>query len=484
MTVVKYKLMAKVQKSESRKILLGNITSSPGLPGIAQYILFIIGMVHLFRGHKVYYLLCRGGGRCPQGVFRKGKIVKAPPCKRCKLSRQLLFLPFKAVPIDINLTNIPRDESPVLSENDLLPTIRHTFKRFHLEEPFNEHVLHVLADFKKSSLSIQYSFSQILNEICPDKVYLFNGVAFPEMTIRALCLKNNISVFTYEVGFRDLSVFISKGLAPSYSFEPTKNLNETELETLDQYLVKRMTGNFEMGLTKFWDTLENASEIEHLGKNYKQVVTIFTNSVYDTSTVFSNLAFSHLFDFIDELSNIVKLYPETLFIFRAHPGEYKRVAYIKDRVVNTKETIGEYLRKTKILDHRNVYFVEPTSSVSSYELIKLSKFVVVYNSTIGVEAAIMGKKILLGGNPKYGTLSFLTVHPDSESFSAEMKVELERKDNVVLNKTDVMEAKAYLFHLVFKQSHSFAEVIGKCPGNHVYLKFNPKWLEGLDWQLQ
>ncbi len=46
-------------------------------------------------------------------------------------------------------------------------------------------------------------------------------------------------------------------------------------------------------------------------------------------------------------------------------------------------------------------FVGPQETLSSYELIQKSKFVMVYNSTIGLEASIMGAAVLCAGKARF-----------------------------------------------------------------------------------
>ena len=49
----------------------------------------------------------------------------------------------------------------------------------------------------------------------------------------------------------------------------------------------------------------------------------------------------------------------------------------------------------------NVQFIGPKADLSSYELIQRSKFVLVYNSTIGLEASILGLPVLCGGKARF-----------------------------------------------------------------------------------
>jgi len=56
----------------------------------------------------------------------------------------------------------------------------------------------------------------------------------------------------------------------------------------------------------------------------------------------------------------------------------------------------------KEVDHLpNVLFVDSNEPLSSYELIRQSKFVIVYNSSIGLEASLLGVPVLCGGKARY-----------------------------------------------------------------------------------
>jgi hypothetical protein len=49
----------------------------------------------------------------------------------------------------------------------------------------------------------------------------------------------------------------------------------------------------------------------------------------------------------------------------------------------------------------NVLFISPDQYVSSYDLIAHAKFVMVYNSTVGLEASVMDKPVLCAGKARY-----------------------------------------------------------------------------------
>ena len=474
--IFRYFLSPTTVQFPKKPIFLVNLTSSPRGAGLTQFFLFLVGMNYKIKGFKVYYIACSGGGSCPQGVVSRGKVGVAPPCTRCRWGRSLLFSPFEKLHLS-PILNSNKAAPLILSDEDFLPSLRHVFKKYHLKG--NETEKQILQQFKITAQAVQNNFQELIQKIKPAQVILFNGITYPEKVIREICIKHDIKVYTYEVGFRDLSAFFSTDVAPAYSFNHRQTLSSQEMVIVDDYTNKRLAGKFEMGLTKFWDKFESSETIHQTADRYQQVVTIFTNSVYDTSTVFSNRAFDNLFDCLTSLKDLIEDSKNTLFIFRSHPDEFKRVPFKKERVLKTNEQIESYLRDQGLLNFPNTKFIGPTEFVSSYELVRLSKFIIVYNSTIGLESIIMGTKVVLGGNPKYGKLSFLKVHSDPKSFKQEIMTKLHRESKVTYEPKNIEEAKAYLYQLVFEQSVRFDKVLSKNKFNHIALRFSLKDVENL-----
>ena len=56
----------------------------------------------------------------------------------------------------------------------------------------------------------------------------------------------------------------------------------------------------------------------------------------------------------------------------------------------------------RLLEIPNLYFID--SNVNSSEVVRKSKFISVISSTIGLEAIIMKKPVLVLGFPKYGDI--------------------------------------------------------------------------------
>src|SRR3989337_1573232 len=166
-------------------------------------------------------------------------------------------------------------------------------------------------------------------------------------------------------------------------------------EKLDAYLARRFQGDFTMAGIKFWADMQGLDEsFLKRAAGFKQIVPVFTNVIFDTSQPHANTVFEDMFDWFDLVLEEIRLHPETLFVIRAHPDELRvRKA--------SRETVAGWVEARRVTDLPNVVFVSPKETLSSYELILKSKFVMVYNSTIGLEASIMGVPVLCAGKARF-----------------------------------------------------------------------------------
>lgn len=129
---------------------------------------------------------------------------------------------------------------------------------------------------------------------------------------------------------------------------------------------------------------------------FEQVVPVFTNVVFDTSQVHANVIFPHMFAWLNLVLDVIRAHPDTLFVIRAHPDE-KRLGTRK----HSRQSVSDWVVREGVERFPNVIFVDSNEPLSSYELIHLAKFVMVYNSSIGLEASLLGSPVLCGGKARY-----------------------------------------------------------------------------------
>lgn len=387
------------------------------------------------KGIPVAYFACNAGmSKCVLGTNRDDP-QKEMPCKSCVMQSKVLYagvfmesdgyVPRSGMPSHVqkqasgfqgrvewfNLIvtlNLFLVSQRFLFQNFLLlnikiflwassvyPGLRWILRIHHLED--DENTRYLLREYILSAWNVAQKFDAFLDETQPRAVVVFNGQFFPEATARLIAQGRGIKTITHEVGLQPATAYFTEGEATAYPIHiPDEfELNEEQNKKLDAYLAKRFQGEFTMAGIKFWADMKGLDEsFLQKAEDFKQVVPIFTNVIFDTSQPHANTVFEDMFNWLDLTLEIIKENPETLFVIRAHPDELR----VRK---SSRETVEGWVSSRSVDKEPNVIFVGPRETLSSYELIQKSKFVMIYNSTIGLEAAIMGAPVLCAGRARF-----------------------------------------------------------------------------------
>ncbi len=445
------------------------------------------------QGIPVVYFACDAGmSKCVLGTNRDNP-HKEMPCKSCVVQSKTLYKGLKTLESDsllsdsqqhtlvghlaaglrsgVNWFNYQRDDKlseavTGLSVEEMmrfvwegiplgalcLPGLRWVLRVHHLNDDGSTRYL--FREYILSAWNIAQKFSKLLDETNPLAVIVFNGQFFPEATARYIAQKRGIRVVTHEVGLQPASAYFTDGEATAYPINIPDDfeLNEEQNKKLDAYLAKRFQGDFTMAGIKFWADMKGLDEnFLQKASQFKQIVPIFTNVIFDTSQPHANTVFEDMFDWLDLVLEEIRVHPETLFVIRAHPDETRvRKA--------SRETVAGWVEARNVIDLPNVIFVSPQETLSSYELILKSKFVMVYNSTIGLEASIMGAAVLCAGKARftqYPTVFFPQTIED---------VRRKMKEFLIAESIDVpldfkRNARRFLYYQLFRTSLPFGEFL-------------------------
>lgn len=435
------------------------------------------------KGIPVAYFACNSGmSHCVLGTNRDDP-RKAPPCKSCVYQSKTLYAGISAaagrVPrsgvsrplTHVNWFNFERDESLSKAIADLslpelmrfewegiplgalcLPGLRWILRIHHLSD--DENTRYLLREYLLSAWNIAQKFSKFLDETNPRAVIVFNGQFYPEATARYIAMKRGVRVITHEVGLRPATAFFTEGEATAY---PIHIPDEFELSSeqnarLNAYLAKRFQGDFTMAGIKFWADMQGLDEtFLQKASSFKQIVPVFTNVIFDTSQPHANTVFEDMFDWLDMTLEVIRAHPETLFVIRAHPDELRvRKA--------SRETVAAWVEACGADREPNVVFVGPRETLSSYELIQKSKFVMVYNSTIGLEASIMGAAVLCAGKARFTQYPTVFFPQDADDVKAKMEEFLDA-EMIEIPAEFKRNARRFLYYQLYKTSLPFGEFL-------------------------
>ena len=227
-----------------------------------------------------------------------------------------------------------------------------------------------------------------------------------------------------------------------------------------------------MAGVRFWSEMKGLDEsFLQKAAAFKQIVPIFTNVIFDTSQPHSNVVFPHMFAWLDMVLDIVRKHPETLFVIRAHPDETRPGK-------SSQESVSHWIAQNNALSLTNLIFVDSDQPLSSYELIQHSKFVMVYNSTIGLEASIMGVPVLCAGRARFTQLPTVFFPATPQAFNEQLEDFLAAKE-IPVPPEFTRNARRFLYYQLFRSSLPFSDFLqedGIWPGFVRLKKFRPNLL--------
>ncbi|MEW5830404.1 MAG: hypothetical protein AB1846_16065 [Chloroflexota bacterium] len=336
----------------------------------------------------------------------------------------------------------------------VLPGTRWRLRLHNLQD--DEATRTLYREFMLSAWNVAREFISLLDQTDPQAAVIFNGQFFPEATARWLCQQRGIPSYTHEVGFQPLTAFFTPGEATASPINLPEDfeLSAEQNARLDEYLENRFQGNFSMAGIRFWPEMKGLDEafLQKLA-GFEQLVPVFTNVIFDTSQPHSNVVFSDMFAWLDTVLDLIKSHPETLFVIRAHPDE-KRPNSRKQ----ARETVEGWARANGVDKLSNVVFYDSGEYVSSYELIQRARFVMVYNSSIGLEASIMGAAVLCGGKARYTQYPTVFFPQTVSDFRAQAEAFL-TAGRIEVPATHRLEARRFLYYQLFRTSLPFDRFI-------------------------
>ena len=440
-------------------------------------------------GVRVVQFACRQGmKRCVLGLDLND-LNKAMPCEACVAQSERLVAGADEVvwledgfdgDLAKRLKTMDLDKLSEVVVDDVaygamvLPSVRWRLRRHNLMNDAD--TKGVFVDFLVSAVAIGRQAEKALAKINPAAVVVFNGTSYPEAVVRYFAEKQGVRVITHEVGFEPFSGFFVAGEATAYPTAMPDDfaLNETQRETMNAYLKKRFQGDFTMAGITFWKDIQGLDE-ELLAKidQHDALVPVFTNVIFDTSQMHANVIYEDMFAWLDDVKTVIEAQPETLFVIRAHPDELRAGK-------RSQESVADWVDEQGLLERENVIFINSDEFVSSYALMAKAKFVMVYNSSIGLEASLMRVPVVSAGASRYTAYETVFV---PESRDAHLKM----VGKFLKEKIDVQDgfyenALRYVFYQNHHISQSFADFLKAHPTDgYVVLKgFAPEALKAVN----
>ncbi len=444
-----------------------------GLSQNAAFSLLASWAVRLSGVRVVHFICWSGMSRCVLGTDQDAP-EKAMPCKMCTRQSKVnttgaevrIFTyqqdaNLAAILQLLSLDELLRYEQPLPDHTGslplgklILPSLRWRLRLQTLTD--DEHTRFICREFMLSAWNVARKFSALLENVKPQAAALFNGMHFPEATAAWLCRQRGVRVITHESGFQPFSGYFVEGDVTTYPITiPDVNLTPEQSARLDADLQKRLQGDFSMAGIQFWNEMRGLpGKLVQKAAGFKQVATVFTNVIFDTTQLHANVLFADMFVWLDTLLEVFKAHPETFFVLRAHPDEARPGKL-------SRESVATWFGQRAVSLY-NATFIPPEERISSYELVRLSKFVLTYNSQIGLEAMLMGVPALGAGRAPFVDYDTVYFERDREAYLRRLEFFL-AATRLEVSEEAVRNARRFMYYRYYRFSLPFGEFVESIP---------------------
>ena len=307
--------------------------------------------------------------------------------------------------------------------------------------------LEVYKKFITSGILVCDAAKKLLETTRPDVIFLLNGLFFEERIVRKWAQRFSIPTITYENGFMKNSFVFARNkiacyydLSEHWTTAQKKPLSANENKWLDLYLADRQVGK--RSVVQYWPKIEDRLSAikKQLGlKGLNKIAVAFSNIVWDSAVQERDGIFDGLFDWLHQTISFFVQKPEYQLIVRVHPAEIQ----LKGR--ETEERTADFIQSAFPELPENITIILPQSEISSYRLIELANLVLAYSSTIGLEAALMGKLVQVAGQTHYREKGFTIDTESRDEYFNELDRLLKNENPEKIVNVEIARRYAYLF---------------------------------------
>lgn len=308
-------------------------------------------------------------------------------------------------------------------------------------------------DFEVAGAGVERAAVELLERSRPDVLVLTNGLFASERVLADTARRQGIEVVTYEVAPRHGTlVFGRRSPAPDMDtdalWESARDdaLDEAEEQALATMMFGRQEGSAAHERYFTAPTEDERAIRELLGvAGDVPIVAAFTNLAWDTAVLGKDIGFASMVDWIAEAVAAMSARPDAVLAIRVHPAEVRW---------GTAQPIAPELRKRVGTLPSNVRLIGPDEAISSYSLMAMAERVLTYTSTVGLEAAVRGRRVAVAGETHYRGRGFTDDVRDAEHLRALVA----SPHDGPLPADDVDVARRYAFAFFFRLMIPFAPV--------------------------
>jgi len=283
------------------------------------------------------------------------------------------------------------------------------------------------------SMYVYRTMLEKLRSIKPDAVYFFNGRHSTTRPVLRACEKLGITFYAHERAGTFAKYILRENTLPHDVEASSREIMETwsRGDGDREQLGKQFFINKRNRVEQRWFSMVRNQASGLLPNGFdksRKNIAIYNSTLYEMEGMkgFQNRIYKDEIDGIRSILETFKDDKSIQFYLRLHPNlaeKYRHISWENNTQLRMiKEMESEY---------DNVVIIPPASPVDSYALLDNSDVVVVFGSTMGVEAAYWGRpSILAGAGAAYRTLDCCYKPESHEELVELLKSDLEPKDRL------------------------------------------------------
>lgn len=355
----------------------------------------ILGLALKDRGHHVDIALCGGTfAACMYAEHQKYKNIEVFEKRGmqdfCQTCTRLGQKSIKQA--DLNLVWIKSLETSIElepNESEIADSGAHRFLGVGQKALLDEHPL-VISRFRRAEIEYRNAYLELLTKEGYDIVISHHGIYVPQGVAIDVARSLGKRVITWSQAYRKGTFILSwddtyhKTLLNESL--PSDELDEAKVRVISEYLDSRDAGEND------WIRFGTATRQNSTVPINTSVTTfaLFTNVAWDAQLHYSSQIFKNMHDWIFQTIGWFERNPQYNLIIRIHPAELTGAIPSNDPVALSID------RKFPSLP-RNVQIIKPEDRVSSYELMDVADFGLIYGTKAGIELATKGKPVVAAG---------------------------------------------------------------------------------------
>lgn len=240
-----------------------------------------------------------------------------------------------------------------------------------------------------------------------DLVMFPGGLCQDSNFIVRVCKEQNVDFTTFDCGLKEILMSSYNGIAAQLGDIPSSlNLflekfgnNKKWVELAENEFYKRKNGK-----DKFSYQLVPVNE----NKNENVGYLLMMNSVWDSAALGIHTTFSSYKEWVFETIEWVLKNTHDYITIREHPAD--RFSHQRS-ADDYKGLIFE-----KYGNEQRVRFISATETINSYNLMENAKCILVYSSTVALEAVLLGKSVICVSNSYYSDMGFVKKSHSKEQY--------------------------------------------------------------------